>query len=154
MSREQWAFPYILRKLYNWTLLWKLKLNALLYVQDNPGRLQWLTCWLVPPYVSMFSPAVCHQKLLQIVHREEVKVNYILHVKVEFFNSEKGPRDRCKFPHFTPFKKDAKKWRENRANLVFNVENRWFVLLEITSRFVSCTSKLEQKILWLLLVPT
>ena len=26
-------------------------------------------------YISMFSPDVCHQLLLQIVHREELKVN-------------------------------------------------------------------------------
>jgi len=78
----------------------------------------------------MFSPAVCHQKLLEIVHREEVKVNWILSAKVEFLNSEKGPRDRCKLEHFTPFKKDAKKWRENGENLVSNVKNRWSVLVE------------------------
>ena len=95
----------------------------------------------------MFSLAVCHQNLLQIVHREEVKVNYILHVKVEFSNSEKGPRDRWKLPHFTHFKKDTKKWRYKRANLVSNVENHWFVLVDVTSRFVRFKSKLEQKIL-------
>ena len=47
---------------------------------------------IVPPHVSIFSPDVCHQKLLEIVHREEVKVNWILSAKVEFLNSEKGPR--------------------------------------------------------------
>ena len=52
----------------------------------------------------MFSPVVCHQKLLEIVHREEVKVNWILSAKVEFLNSEKGPRDWCKLQHFTLFK--------------------------------------------------
>ena len=74
----------------------------------------WLTCccWFVPPYVSMFSPDVCHQKLLEIVHKEEVKVKWILSAKVEVLNSEKGPRDRYKLMgtrHFTPFKKDARK---------------------------------------------
>ena len=62
---------------------------------------------IVPPHVSIFSPDVCHQKLLEIAHREEVKVNWILSAKVEFLNSEKGPRDRYKLrdtPHFTPFK--------------------------------------------------
>ena len=66
---------------------------------------------IVPPHVSIFSPGVCHQKLLEIVHREEVKVNWILSAKVQFLNSEKGPRDRYKLPGtlhiFTPFKKDA-----------------------------------------------
>ena len=63
---------------------------------------------IVPPHVSIFSPDVCHQKLLEIVHREDVKVNWILSAKVEFLNSEKGPRDRYKLPdtpHFTSFKK-------------------------------------------------
>ena len=58
----------------------------------------------------MFSLNVCYQKLLEIVHREEEKVNWILSAKVVFLNSEKGPRDRYKLPairHFTPFKKDA-----------------------------------------------
>ena len=59
---------------------------------------------IVPPHVSIFSPDVCLQKLLEIVHREEVKVNWILSAKVEFLNSEKGPRDRYKLPG-TPFKK-------------------------------------------------
>ena len=81
----------------------------------------------------MFSPNVCYQKLLEIVHREEEKVNWILSAKVVFLNSEKGPRDRYKLPalrHFTPFKKDAKKWRGNRENLVSNLESRWSVLVE------------------------
>ena len=30
---------------------------------------------LCTQYLSMFSPDVCHQKLLEIMHREEVKVN-------------------------------------------------------------------------------
>ena len=50
--------------------------------------------YLLPPYVSMFPPDVCHQKLLEIVHREEMKVKWILSANVEFLNSEKGPRDR------------------------------------------------------------
>ena len=84
-------------------------------------------------YISMFSPDVCHQLLLQIVHREELKVNWILSAKVEFSNSEKGRRDRYKLlgtRHFTPFKMDAKKWRENRESLVSNLESRWSVLVE------------------------
>ena len=43
----------------------------------------------VQRHVSIFSPDVCHQKLLEIVHREEVKGNWILCAKVEFLNSEK-----------------------------------------------------------------
>ena len=31
--------------------------------------------------------------------------------------------------HFTPFKMDAKKWRENRENLVSYSESRWSVLV-------------------------
>ena len=42
----------------------------------------------------MFSPNVCYQKLLEIVHREEEKVNWILSAKVVFLNNEKGARDR------------------------------------------------------------
>ena len=130
------AIPYILSKLYNWTL--PLKQNSLLRTRHT-GRQQWLTCcncsccWFVPPYESMFSPDACHQKLLEIVHREEVKVNWILSAKVEFLNSEKGSRDRYKLQgtrHFTPFKEDARKWRENRENLVSNSESRWSVLVE------------------------
>ena len=32
--------------------------------------------------------------------------------------------------HFPPFKKDARKWRENREKLVSNLENRWSVNVE------------------------
>ena len=110
---------YDLSKLHSWTLPWKLKLNLLLLRTRHTGRQQWLTCccWFVPPYVSLFSPDVWHQKLLEIVQREESKVNWTLSAKVEFLNSEKCLRDRYKpsgTRHFTPFKKDAKKWRENR----------------------------------------
>ena len=85
----------------------------------------------------MLSPDVCHQKLLDIVHRDEVKVNWILSYNVEFLNSEKGPRDRYKLRHFTPFKKDAKRWRENRESLVSNLESRWSVLVE--GRALGCS---------------
>ena len=64
---------------------------------------------IVPPHVSIFSPDVCHQKLLEIVHREEVKVNWILSAKVEFLNSEKGPRDRYKLPHISHLSKRTPK---------------------------------------------
>ena len=56
--------------------------------------------------------AECHQKLLDIVHREEEKVNGILSAKVVFLNSGKGPKDRYKLPatqHFTPFQKGRQK---------------------------------------------
>ena len=92
----------------------------------------------MPSYISMLSPDVCHQKLLDIVHRDEVKVNWILSYNVEFLNSEKGPRDRYKLRLFTPFKKDAKRWRENRENLVSNLESRWSVLVE--GRALGCRS--------------
>ena len=75
----------------------------------------------------MFSPDVCHQKLLEIVHREEANVSRILSTKVEFKTVKKGLRDRYKLQgaqHFTPFKMDAKKWRENRESLVSNLESR------------------------------
>ena len=56
---------------------------------------EWLTCcccWFVPPYASMFSPDVCHQKLLEILHREELNVSWILSTKAEFLKSEKGTK--------------------------------------------------------------
>ena len=69
-------------KLCESKLTWKLKLNLLLRTRQT-GRQQIMAYLLllllirtiVPPYVSMFSPDVCQQKLLEIVHREEVKVN-------------------------------------------------------------------------------
>ena len=44
---------------------------------------------------------------------------------------KKRPRNRCKLQHFTPFKKDAKKWRENRESLVSNVETADPCLLKV-----------------------
>ena len=52
-----------------------------------------------------------------------------------FKTVKKGTRDRYKLPgnqHFTPFKMDAKKWREYRESLVSNLESRWSVLVEGT----------------------
>ena len=106
------AIPYILRKLYNWTLPWKLSWTLIILRTRHTVRQQWLTCcccWFVPPYISMFSPDVCHQKLLEIVHREEVKVNWILSYKEEFLNSKKGPSDRYKLPTFHTFQKGRQK---------------------------------------------
>ena len=56
----------------------KLKLNFLLRTRHGKTTMAYLLLLIrtiVPPYVSIFSPDVCHQKLLEIVHREEVKVN-------------------------------------------------------------------------------
>ena len=105
------AIPYILSKLT--TELYP-GILSLTYFNIQDKQQIWLTCccWFVHPYVSMFSPDVCHQKLLEIVYKEEVKVIWILSAKVEVLNSEKGPRDRYKLMgtrHFTPFKKDARK---------------------------------------------
>ena len=58
--------------------LWKLKLNLLLRTRHGKTTMAYLLLlirMIVPPYVSIFSPNVCHQKLLKIEHREEVKVN-------------------------------------------------------------------------------
>ena len=67
-------------------------------------------------------------KLLEIVHREEVKANEILSAKVEFLNSEKRIKISIQAPGYTTFfhtlRKDARKWRENRENLVSNLEIR------------------------------
>ena len=49
-----------------------------LRARHRKTAMAYLLFWIrtiVPPYVSIFSPDVCHQKLLEIVHREEVKVN-------------------------------------------------------------------------------
>ena len=59
-------------------LPWRLKLNLLLLTRH--GKTTMAHLWLfirmiLPSYVSIFSQDVCHQKLLEIVHREEVKVN-------------------------------------------------------------------------------
>ena len=97
-------------------------------------------CLLVPSYVSMFSPAVSHHKLSEIVHRQEMKVNWFFSAKLEFFNGKKRPRNRCKLQHFTPFKKDAKKWRENRENLVSNVETADPCLLKVRHAECWCRS--------------
>ena len=81
------------------TLPWKPKLNLLLRTRHWKTTMAYLLLLIrtiVPPYVSIFSSDLCHQKLLEIVHREEVKVNWILSAKVEFLNSQKGPRDRYK----------------------------------------------------------
>ena len=65
-------------KLCESTLPWKLKLNLLLRTRTGTTTMAYLLLLIrtiVPPYVSIFSPDVCHQKLLKIVHREEMKVN-------------------------------------------------------------------------------
>ena len=61
-------------------LPWKLKLNLLLRTRHGKTTMAYLLLLLIrtivpPKYVSIFSPDECHQKLLEIVHREEVKVN-------------------------------------------------------------------------------
>ena len=56
--------------------LWKLKLNLLLRTRHGKTTMAYLLVirTIVPLYVSIFSPDICHQKLLEIVQREEVKV--------------------------------------------------------------------------------
>ena len=58
-------------------LHWKLKLNQLLRTRHRKTTMAYLLLirTIVQPHVSIFSPDVCHQKLLEIVHREEVKGN-------------------------------------------------------------------------------
>ena len=107
------------------------KLNLLQHTRQTVRQQIWLTCccWFVLPYASMFSPDVCHQKLLEIVHKEEVKVKWILSAKVEVLNSEKGPRDRYKLMgtrHFTPFKKDARKGART--------ERTWYLIWKAADR--------------------
>ena len=98
------------------------------YVQDTREE-NGLTV-VVDSYLRLyrFSPDVWHQKLLEIVHRGELKVNWILSAKVEFLNSEKGPRDRYKLSGYTVFH-NFQKGRQKRArearDLVSNLESRW-----------------------------
>ena len=80
--------------------------------------------YLVPPYVSMCPPDVCHQKLLEIVQREEMKVKWILSANVEFLNSEKGPRDRYKLPGARHFA------RQNSAR----TDKTWYLIWEADDR--------------------
>ena len=97
---------------------------------------------IVPPHVSIFPPDVCHQKLLEIVHREEVKVNWILSAKVEFLNSEKGPRDRYKLPGYTTYFHTFQKGRlKNGAG----AERAWYLIWEAADR---CLLKVGHSECW------
>ena len=129
----------------------QLKLNLLLRTRHTGTQqfVTWLTCWFcfVHPYVSVFSPNVCHQKLVEIVHREEEKVNWILSAKVVFLNSGKGPRDRYKLPatqHFTRFQKGRQKngaGTERTWYLIWKAADR--CLLKVGHSECCCTGRLS-----------
>ena len=113
------AIPYILSKLT--TELYP----GILSLTHTVRKQIWLTCcycWFVPPYVSMFSPDVCHQNCLRSCTEKKWRwTEFYPPVKKD---QEIGTR------HFTPFKRTPEKWRENRENLVSNLESRWSVLVE------------------------
>ena len=120
-------------KLCESKLPWKLKLNLLLRTRHT-GRQQIMAYLLlllirtiVPP---MFSPDVCHQKLLEIVHREEVKVNWILSAKADILNNEKGPReiDTSSRVHNIPHL--SKRTPQNGAR----TEITWYLICEAADR--------------------
>ena len=92
--------------------------------------LQFCCCWLVPPYVSMFSWDVCHQKLLEMVHREEVKVNWILSAKVEFLNSEKRTKSSIQTPAYNGNSQLSKRTPKNGAR----TERAWYLIWKAADR--------------------
>ena len=66
----------------NFTL--ETKLNLIVGKTHLKTTIAYLLLLIVPSYISILSPDVCHQKLLDIVHRDEVKseLNSILQRRV------------------------------------------------------------------------
>ena len=87
----------------------------------------WLTCccWFVPPYVSMFSPDVCHQNCLR---RSEGELNFIRQSRV--FKQWKRTK-RSIQPHgYTTFHTFQKGRQKNGAR----TERTWYLIWKAADR--------------------
>ena len=97
------AIPYILSKLT--TELYP----GILSLTHTVRQQIWLTCccWFVPPYISMFSPDVCHQNCLR---RSEGELNFIRQSRVfkQWKRTKRSIQPRG-YTTFHTFQEDARK---------------------------------------------